>query len=92
MHLGALIVLVSTGVAAATPALADYRDNRTREDVRRDNEQRRYESWERQRAREAADARQGGRSGPGAIGDQPYKNPRPSDKPAPMLRTPDFKK
>ena len=87
------MILFLAALAAVPPvALADYRDNRSRQEVRRDNEQRRYEAWERQRARDAADAKQGGRSGPGAIGDQPYKNPRPEDKPARMLRTPDFKK
>ena len=94
----ALILLVSAVVNAPELAFADSRlvdesrDNRTRNEVRRDHEQRRYEAWERQRAREEADARQGGRSGPNAIGPEPYKNPRQSDKPARALLTPDSKK
>ena len=87
------MILFLAALAAVPPAaLADYRDNRSRQEYNRDNEQRRYEAWERRRDREAADAKQGGRSGPGAIGDQPYKNPRPEDKPARALRVPDFKK
>ncbi len=84
-----LVAAAAVSSTASSVALADYRERR---DARRDNEQRRYESWERQRDREAADAKQGGRSGPGAIGDQPYKNPRPEDKPARALRVPEFKK
>ncbi len=96
MHRLALILLVSAVVGAPERAFADSRlvdesrDKRTRYEVRRDHEQRRYEAWERQRAREEADARQGGRSGPNAIG--PDKNPRQSDKPARALLTPDIKK
>ncbi len=85
-----LTLLGAIGVALAWPAAAHDRNvdesrTRTREEVRHDRDQRRMEAWERRRKQEEYEARQGGRSGPNAIGDQPYKNPRQSDKPLPLL-------
>ena len=77
--------------AAAFPALAhdrsvDDRVNHGRADTRYERDLRRMEAYERQKKIEAYEASQGGRSRAGSPGDQPYNNPRPPSRPAPILQ------
>ena len=74
--------------AAALPALAFANDrmvedrvNHNRGDSRYERDLRMMQAYERQKKIEAFEASQGGRSGPNAIGPEPYKNPRPVQKP-----------
>ena len=85
--------------AAALPALAlandrvvEDRVNHNRGDSRYERDLRMMQAYERQKKVEAYEASQGGRSKPGSPGDQPYNNPRPSDRPAPLLQPNPYRK
>ena len=57
-----------------------------------ERDRRRMDALERQRRIDAYEASQGGRSRPGAPGDQPYNNPRPPDTPMPLLQRNPYRK